>query len=50
MRSGDYHLRAISHEIPQPSSIEISLKIIYFKFNSNFPNAKELIEIDLKYN
>ena len=36
---------SILPEIPQPSVTEISLKIIYLKFRSNFPGAIELRNI-----
>ena len=42
VRSSDIHVRAISQEIPQPTIIQISLKIIHLKFNSNLPRANEL--------
>ena len=44
-KSSDIHIRAISQEMPQPSVIEIRLKITYLKFNSNFLGANELYEI-----
>ena len=37
-----WHSSAILQEIPQPSVIEISLKITYLKFCSNLPGANEL--------
>ena len=43
VRSSGIHLRAILQEIPQSSVTEISLKITYLKFCSNFPGANELI-------
>ena len=43
VRSSGIHLSAISTEIPQPSVTEISSKITYLNFHSNFPGANELI-------
>ena len=42
MKSIDDHFQAISQEIPQPSTTEISLKLAYVKFHSNLPGANEL--------
>ena len=33
VKSSDIHMRAISQEIPQPSTTKISLKTAYMKFN-----------------
>ena len=38
----NWHIRAISQEMHQPSITKIRLKITYIKFNSNFPGAYEL--------
>ena len=42
IRSSDIHLRSILWKVSQPSIIEISLKITYLKFHSNFPGVNEL--------
>ena len=42
VRASGIYLSAISQEIPQPPITEISLKIIYVKFNPNLPGANEL--------
>ena len=38
----EIHLKANSHEIPQPLNTKTSLKIIYVKFHSTIPWASEL--------
>ena len=43
MKSSDIHIRAISHEMLQPSITKICSKITCLKFNSNLPGANELI-------
>ena len=45
VKSNDFHLRAISEEIPQPSLVKHTLKITYLKFHSNLPGANELISL-----
>ena len=45
----DIHIRAISQEMPQPSSIKICLKITYLNFHSNFPWVNELIFLLTQY-
>ena len=42
MEPSDIHIRASSHEMPQPTITKIRLKITYLKFNSNSPRATEL--------
>ena len=42
MKSSDIHIRAISHQMPQPSITKICLQITCLKFHSNFPGANEL--------
>ena len=46
VRSSSIHLRAILQEIPQLPVTEISLKITYLKYCSNFPGANELTEFN----
>ena len=45
IKSSDVHISAISQAMPQPSIIQIHLKITYIKFHSNFPGASEMIII-----
>ena len=39
VRLSDIYLRAFSHEIPQPSTIKISLKIVHLQFYSNISGS-----------
>ena len=43
VKSNDIHVRAISHEMPQPENTKICLKIASLKFHWNLPVANELI-------
>ena len=43
VKSSDIHIRAISQEMPQPSIININLKITCLKFHKNLPGGNELI-------
>ena len=41
VRCSDIHLKAILQVLPEPSIIDISLKITYLKFLSNLPGKDE---------
>ena len=47
MRSSDNHIRAISQEIPRPSTIKITLKFTYIKFHFDLPGANELKSFEI---
>ena len=43
VKSSDINIRAISQEMPQPSTTKIHLKMTYLKFHSRFSGGNELI-------
>ena len=47
VRASGIHLSANSQEIPQPPITEISLKIIYVKFQANLPGANGLTMVQV---
>ena len=44
VKSSDIRIRAISQEMPIPSSTKICLKITYLKISFKFPRANKLIQ------